>query len=93
VEFWLTQWFDQRKTFSHRRSNFPLDRVGNRTVVQEWAGELQTYQMVTFGVCDSYGFGMQISRSLSQCAAGREGCAGDFQRNLCGERQSASYSN
>ena len=55
VEIWLTQWFDQRKTFSHGRSNFPLDRVGVGTMVQKRAGEFQTDQMVTFGMGYSNG--------------------------------------
>lgn len=87
VDIRLIDWFDQMKTFSHRRSNFPSYRVGVGTVVQEGAGEFKADQMVTFRMGYPHCTRAQITRSFGKGIGGSQRGARDLKQNLCGERQ------
>lgn len=85
--------FPERKTFSHRRNNFPPPAVAVGAVVQQRMGEAETDQLVAF--CVSYPDcpGTQVARRLGQVCPSNQGGTGDFQRNLRRERQRAPYRN
>jgi len=63
---------ERRKKFSHRRSDFPPLRRASRGTsfwTEQWAGELETEEMIALGVGNADRFGPESSRGARQSGA------------------------
>ena len=57
----LAEHFKGRKTFSHRRNNFPRTSLAVGTAVEEWSSEFETGKLIPLGVTDPHGTGAEIA--------------------------------
>jgi len=93
VDVGLIPRFLDRKNFSHRGNKFPSSRFPLRLAVHQGMRELKTQKVVAFHVGYADGSGTQDSRSLREGISRNQRSAGDFQRNLRGQRQGAADGN
>jgi hypothetical protein len=80
-----------RKNFSLRRSNFPFRRVSMADVFQKGMSEFQADQVISLGMCHPLRLGLDPAGGPGARRRGRSRRAGDFQQDLRGEPQGATY--
>ena len=78
------------KKFSQNRSNFPRAGTTCGRTRNQRMREFQPHQVVAIRVGDPQSSRSEITRSLGQGVHRSQRRTGNFEQNLCGERQRAA---